>query len=350
MRQRAQSGSRSVPPFSGAPVPQREQVTHRLRHRSQTGVPVAREMPIRLPPADPQMLQARSGPGRQLWQTGPASVIAATRRSFPHFAQGFQLRGSRCQQFWQMGCPPSLRRAVDLTFPHRPQRSARALLVAPAADPQPVDQAAEGPLPAAAGARRLDHGGRACAGKRADEPQDAGEGSAGALAREQVGLVRHGGSDAALPVRPRRRLPQRREDRVLAQRGLQLRHQGEQGADRIAADWPARAGGHCAVPVIRARSGPGSPTPAAPRPPPALAFFLPAPAGCGNGLDEVVHRAVQDVEQRHEDLQAQPLRPLGDQPVDLAGRQRDPAVGQRADQVGGGEHPAVGHHLRRCQR
>ena len=46
-------------------------------------------MPIRPLLADPQMLQATAGPGRQLWQTGPASVIAATRRLFPHFAQGF---------------------------------------------------------------------------------------------------------------------------------------------------------------------------------------------------------------------------------------------------------------------
>lgn len=99
-----------------------------MRHRLQTGVPVAREIPILLSPSDPQMLHVRSGPGRQLWQTGPAAVIAATRRSCPHFAQGFQLRGSRCQQFWQMGCPPSLRRATGLTFPHRPQSRARALL------------------------------------------------------------------------------------------------------------------------------------------------------------------------------------------------------------------------------
>jgi len=113
-------------------VPQREQVIQRLRHLSQTGVPVAREMPIRPPPTDPQMLQRRAGPGRQLWQTGPASVTAATRRLFPHLAQGFQLRGSRCQQFWQMGCPPSLRRAAGLTFPHRPQGRARALLLHPA--------------------------------------------------------------------------------------------------------------------------------------------------------------------------------------------------------------------------
>jgi hypothetical protein len=137
LRQRAQSGSSSVPPFSGAPVPQREQVAHRLRHRLQTGVPVAREIPILLSPADPQMLRVRSGPGRQLWQTGPAWVIAATRRSFPHFAQGFQLRGSRCQQFWQMGCPPSLRRATGLTFPP-PAAQGPGLGAAPAADPEAV--------------------------------------------------------------------------------------------------------------------------------------------------------------------------------------------------------------------
>ena len=137
LRQRAHSGSRSVPPFSGAPVLHREQVIQRLRHRLHTGVLVAREMPIRPPSADPQMLQGRAGPGRQLWQTGPATVTAATRRLFPHFAQGFQLRGSRCQQFWQMGLPLSLRRAVGLTFPHRPQGRARALLLHPAQTRRP---------------------------------------------------------------------------------------------------------------------------------------------------------------------------------------------------------------------
>jgi hypothetical protein len=91
-----------------------------LRHRSQTGVPVAREMPIRPPSASPQILQGSSGPVRQLWQTGPASVTAATRLLFPHLAQGFQLRGSGCQQFWRAGCPPSLRRAGWRAFPHRP--------------------------------------------------------------------------------------------------------------------------------------------------------------------------------------------------------------------------------------
>ena len=128
LRHRAHNGSCSVPPFSGAPVPQREQVIQRLRHRWQTGVPVAREMPIRPPSTDWQILQGRSQSGRQVWQTGPASVTAATRRLLPQSAQGFQLRGSRCQQVWQIGLPPSLRRAVDLTFPQRPQRSARALL------------------------------------------------------------------------------------------------------------------------------------------------------------------------------------------------------------------------------
>jgi hypothetical protein len=137
LRQRAQSGSRSVPPFRGAPVPQPEQVIQRFRHRSQTGVPVAREMPIRPPSPSPQVLQGRSGPGRQLWQTGPAPVTAATRRLFPHFAQGFQLRGSRCQQFWQTGCPPSLRRAGWRTFPQRPQGTDRALLLHPAQSRSP---------------------------------------------------------------------------------------------------------------------------------------------------------------------------------------------------------------------
>jgi hypothetical protein len=128
LRQRAQSGRLGVPPFSGAPVPQPEQMIQRLRHRSHTGAPVAREMPIRPPSASLQMLRGRPGPGRQVWQTGPASVTAATRRGFPHFAQGFQLRGSRCQQFRQTGCPPSLRRAGWRTFPHRPQSTARAFL------------------------------------------------------------------------------------------------------------------------------------------------------------------------------------------------------------------------------
>lgn len=127
LRQGAQSGFCSLPPFSGAPVPQREQLIQRWRHRLQTGVPVAREIPIRLRPDVPQILQGRSGPGRQVWQTGPSPVTAATRRSLPHFAQGFQLRGSRRQQFWQMGCPPSLRRAMVLTCPHRPHCSDRAL-------------------------------------------------------------------------------------------------------------------------------------------------------------------------------------------------------------------------------
>ena len=43
-------------------------------------------------------------------------------------------------------------------------------------------------------------------------------------------------------------------------------------------------------------------------------------------FDQLVHRAVEDVQQRHQDLQAQPLRALHDQPVDLAGGQADPAL------------------------
>ena len=62
-------------------------------------------------------------------------------------------------------------------------------------------------------------------------------------------------------------------------------------------------------------------------------------------LDQLAHRAVQDVQQRHQDLEAEPLRPVDDQPVDLAGGQPDPAPGQRLDQVSGGEHATAGHHL-----
>jgi hypothetical protein len=181
-----------VPPFSGAPAPQREQVTQRLRHRSHTGVPVAREMPIRPLPADPQMLQATAGPGRQLWQTGPAGVSAATRRGFPHIAQGFQLRGSRCQQFWQS---PSTGTPSCRCLPQRGQGGS-ATAVAPA---------------------------RASALMNRRTP---GSG-AGALTGEQLGLACHGGCEAAPSVPARRGLVQCPEDRFRAERGLQLRHQGE---------------------------------------------------------------------------------------------------------------------------
>lgn len=63
----------------------------------------------------------------------------------------------------------------------------------------------------------------------------------------------------------------------------------------------------------------------------------------GDRFDQLVHRAVQDVAQRHEDLQTQPLGALDDQPVDLAGGQPDAAARQRLDQIGGGEHPPLGH-------
>lgn len=60
-----------------------------------------------------------------------------------------------------MGCPLSLRRAVDLTFPHRPQGQCPRLPGAPGTRAQPVNQGAELLLPAAARTRRLDHGRRA---------------------------------------------------------------------------------------------------------------------------------------------------------------------------------------------
>src|SRR5664280_331912 len=70
------------------------------------------------------------------------------------------------------------------------------------------------------------------------------------------------------------------------------------------------------------------------------------PAAPGGGrFDQLAHRAVQDVQQRHQDLQAQAFGSFDDEAVNLAGGQRDPAPGQRFDQVGGGEHAAVGQHL-----
>ena len=74
------------------------------------------------------------------------------------------------------------------------------------------------------------------------------------------------------------------------------------------------------------------------------------PAAGGDRFDQLVHRAVQDVAQRHEDLQTQPLGALDDQSVDLAGGQPDAAARQRLDQIGGGEHPRSAMTVRRCQR
>lgn len=56
------------------------------------------------------------------------------------------------------------------------------------------------PLPAAARAGRIGHGDNAGPGKRTDEPQDAREFSASALAGEQAGPGHHGPGDAAPPT------------------------------------------------------------------------------------------------------------------------------------------------------
>src|ERR1019366_10679602 len=88
-------------------------------------------------------------------------------------------------------------RGPDLPAPAAGQGP--GLAPAPGAKAQSLDWDAERPLPAAAGAGRLDHGGGARAGERADEPADAGNGGAGALAGEQPGLACHGGCDAAPP-------------------------------------------------------------------------------------------------------------------------------------------------------
>src|SRR6185437_1173073 len=115
---------------------------------------------------------------------------------------------------------------------------------APAADPQPVDRVAELSLPAAAGAGRLDHGGGAGAGQRADEPQDGGERGAGALAGEQLGLACDGGGDATPSVRASCRLVQRCQDRFGGELGLEPGHQREQGTGRITGIGHGTAG-HC---------------------------------------------------------------------------------------------------------
>jgi hypothetical protein len=147
LRQRAQSGSRSVPPFSGAPVPQREQVIQRLRHRSQTGVLVAREMPIRPLPADPQMLQGRSGPGRQPWQTGPASVTAATRRLFPALRAGLPAPRITVPAVLADGLPAVVEAGWLADLPALAAEHCPGLASAPGEKAQPLDRDAERPLP-----------------------------------------------------------------------------------------------------------------------------------------------------------------------------------------------------------
>ena len=74
------------------------------------------------------------------------------------------------------------------------------------------------------------------------------------------------------------------------------------------------------APRMRARLGRRSPTPASA---PTAFFRVVVGRGRGDGLDQVVHRAVEDVQQRHQDLQAQPFGALDDEPVDLARGQGD---------------------------
>src|SRR5674476_144426 len=54
-----------------------------------------------------------------------------------------------------------------------------------------------------------------------------------------------------------------------------------------------------------------------------------------HGLEQVVRFAVQDVAQGREDLHVQPLRGLGDQPVDVFAGQVHPAFGQQRDELTG---------------
>ena len=82
------------------------------------------------------------------------------------------------------------------------------------------------------------------------------------------------------------------------------------------------------LPAMRARLGRSSPTPES-VPPTAFAVRARPPAPPGR-FDQLGHRAVQDVQQRHQDLQAQPFGPVDDQPVDLARGQPDPRAANSA--------------------
>jgi hypothetical protein len=65
----------------------------------------------------------------------------------------------------------------------------------------------------------------------------------------------------------------------------------------------------------------------------------------GVGDDQVGRGDVQGVAERSQHLKRQPFRGAGDQPVDLRGGQRDAALGQQRNKLGGGEQAAFGHQL-----
>ena len=67
------------------------------------------------------------------------------------------------------------------------------------------------------------------------------------------------------------------------------------------------------------------------------------PAAVADRFDEVTGLAAQDVAQRGERGQAQPLRDVGDQPVDLLPGQHDAALGQQRPQLRRGVHVLPGH-------
>jgi hypothetical protein len=64
-----------------------------------------------------------------------------------------------------------------------------------------------------------------------------------------------------------------------------------------------------------------------------------------NRFDQVLQRALQDVAQGHEDLEAQTLWSVHDKAVDLARGKLDASSLECGDQIGGGEHVTAGHHL-----
>jgi hypothetical protein len=59
----------------------------------------------------------------------------------------------------------------------------------------------------------------------------------------------------------------------------------------------------------------------------------------------LVDADLEDVAQRRQRLGVQPLRGAGNRSVDLLPGQHHSSLGQRGNQVAGGEHAFAGHHL-----
>lgn len=131
------------------------------------------------------------------------------------------------------------------------------------------------------------------------------------------------------------RLFDRRAHCGLAERGLHRRHNLRDDADRI--DHHALAVsirqliGHDSGRTIRARLGRNEPTPdSAPGVPLEAALRLPVTPGAATGSTRSSIEQSRIASSVHQHLQAQSLGPLSDQTVNLARRQVDFSLGQRA--------------------